>query len=80
MTRDGCDDAPLRVLTLRFSPGIKGSRKAFRVRAVVAEGRLWCVEQDACDATSWHEAPSVPLREGPQQPSVGLHVHSYLAQ
>lgn len=36
MPRNGCEDAPARVLTSKFSPWHQGLRKSYRVRAVPA--------------------------------------------
>jgi hypothetical protein len=60
---EGSNAAALRVLTLRFSPGIRGLRKAFRVRAVATEGCLWLVEQDAGEAIGWHPDTSRHRRQ-----------------
>ncbi|MFE1602342.1 hypothetical protein [Methylobacterium sp. ID0610] len=51
------------MLTLKFSPGIRGLRKAFTVRAVVEKGHLWLVEQDAGEAIGWHPDTSRHRRQ-----------------
>ena len=51
------DDAVRQATAFRvanFNPGIKGTRRNFRVRLTDWQGQLWMVAKDVGEAIGWH--------------------------